>query len=209
MDPINFAKENWAVIEQAPWAFVVCAALFLGIGYAISARLTAERMSLAEDRVTDYKEKLEGKSPDEAHAQIASLRDELAALASYGLSNEAQQRLKDALAGVTGNVNIYKNADASDADRLYRQTVTIFRAIGWTVNSHAISGISDAPDSGVTLVHWDATDQNLVAKIRYALNVAGLDASELVNSDGWGAETNPTIVFSSRDPDWVPAARYS
>lgn len=166
-------------------------------------------LASADRRIAEYKDKLEGKSPDEAHAQIASLRDELAALASYGLSNEARQRLLDALAGASGKINIYKSADASDADRLYRQTVSAFRAMGWTVTSHAIPGLVSAPDSGATLIYWDATDQALVEKARHALDVAGLSAGELVNPTGWGTETSLTIVFSSRDPDWVPAARWS
>jgi hypothetical protein len=116
MELINFAKENWDVIAQAPWAFVLCAVIFSGIGYAISGRLTVERLALADDRVTDYKEKLEGKSPAEAQEQIAKLQDEVAALASYGLSSEAQQRLKDSLASVSGNINILKNSDASDCE---------------------------------------------------------------------------------------------
>lgn len=167
-----------------------------------------ERIKLAEERVGDYKEKLEGKSPDEAQAQIAALRDELAALASYGLSSEGQQRLKGALAGASGAINIYKTSDASDADRLYRQAVSAFRAAGWTVKSHSIMGLQDRPDSGVTLIYWDATDKSGVATVRHALDVAGLNARELTNPTGWGTETNLTIVFSSRDPDWVPPARF-
>ncbi len=173
----------------------------------ISARLTAERLSLAEDRVTDYKEKLEGKSPDEAHAQIAQLRQEVEALAAYGLSNEAQQRLRDALANASGDIRILRTAEASDADRLYRQTVTIFRAAGFKVHFYAIMGLQNPPDSGVMLAHWAESDQKLVSILRHALQVAGLDAKEVLDGYDWG-DRNPTIVFTSRDPDWVAAARW-
>ena len=168
-----------------------------------------DELTRSDRRIAEYKEKLEGKSPDEAHAQIAALRAEVAELASYGLSSEAQRRLADALAGVSGNIKIVRDTDAADADRLYRQVVKIFRAAGFDVTSHTIWGIKNRPDSGVTLVHWPETDQGLVAKVKNALDVAGLDLRELVSPDGWGNETPLTIVFSSRDPDWVPAARYS
>ncbi|MHA6297573.1 hypothetical protein [Devosia sp. CAU 1758] len=117
--------------------------------------------------------------------------------------------MKSALAGVSGNIKIVRDSDASDADRLYRQTVSIFRAAGLSVKSHSILGIDDPPDSGLTLVWWNKTDHALTAKVRLALQVAGLDANELENPEGWGDDYTLTVVFSSRDPDWVPAARWS
>ncbi|MGV3553207.1 hypothetical protein [Rhizobium sp.] len=208
MDLLGFLEKNWTVITQAPWAFATFAVIFFGLGYAFSSRSTAERLALAEARVSDYKDKLEGKSPDEAQAQLAQLREEVSALAAYGLSKGSQQKLSESLSGISGSVRILKTTDASDADRLYRQVVSIFRAAGLNVTSHAIMGLDDAPDSGVTLVHWSGTDEKLVEGVRRALQAAGFGATELVDPKGFADDTELSIVFSSRDPDWVPPARW-
>ncbi|MCP8884967.1 hypothetical protein NIM87_15765 [Devosia sp. XJ19-1] len=185
----------------------------VGFGFAVllgagSHDTKDQRIKLAEERVADYKDKLNGKSPDEAQAQIAKLREEINALATYGLSSESQERMKATLAGLSGAVKIVRHGDSSDADRLYRQTISIFRAAGLEVESNTILGIKNPPNSGVTLVFWEATKREFLAKVRVALQVAGLDPVELSNPDGWGNETRLTIVFSSRDPDWTPAARW-
>jgi hypothetical protein len=208
MDPLGFVEKNWTVITQAPWVFATFAVMFFGLGYAFSSRSTAERLALAEARVSDYKDKLEGKSPDEAHAQIAELREEVAALASYGLSRAGQQRLKDALVGLEGNIRIVRTSHATDADRLYRQVVSIFRAAGLTVESHSVNGIDSDPDSGVTLINFTGADTEFAAKVRSALERSGLDPQILIDPKGWSDDTQLSILFSSRDPDFVPAARW-
>eukprot|EP01035_Chromulina_nebulosa_P057044 gene57044-78161_t len=59
-----------------------------GYGVALALGSTAhqvkdQRLALADERVADYKEKLSGKSPEEAAARIASLEQRLAAVEPY------------------------------------------------------------------------------------------------------------------------------
>ncbi len=212
----NTIVTEWPKLQDAPLSVVTIAIVMIATGWAVGRFLfrqrildLKERISLKDDLIAEYERKLDGKSPDEAQAQITALRDEVAALASYRLSNEAQERLKAALEGTPSKVNIYRDTGAADADRLYRQVISIFRSAGWSVNSHTILGIASPPDSGITLAYWSATDPDATAAIKNALNVAGLDVMELVNPDSLGAETGPTIIFSSRDPDWTATARWA
>lgn len=210
---IDYLRDNWTAIQPAIWQFVTFGAATFGAGFLLGRNRRDEKIStlesritLRDDRIAEYERKLEGKSPDEAQAQIAALREEVAALASYGLSPEAQARMKEALKGTTGRIAILKAADAADADRLFRQAVTAFRAAGFTVTSRAIMGVKEPVDSGVSLFSWEHTDPMLLATVGRALRVAGLEVCEMVNRPNWAPDQPLTVVFSSRDPDWQPAA---
>ena len=214
-DLLKYLSTEWATISKAPFTFFIAVATIAVLAWAWG-RFQAKdkidsldaRLKLRDDEIADYRRKLDGQSPDEAHAQIEELRAKIEEFAAYGLSKDAQQRFKDALAGVSGPVNVYRDTDASDADRLYRQVVSIFRGAGWTVDSHTIWGMKNAPDCGVSLVSWDKTDAGLTDRVRAALDVAGLDVQEVNNPERWGDKSDVTVVFSSRDPDWTPKPRW-
>src|SRR5690606_34842717 len=110
-----------------------------------------ERIKLAEDGVADYKDKLPGQSADAARDAVRKLQEtveHLTSLAQYGLAKEAEQRMVEALKYGLGKVTISRALDASDADRLYRQVVSAFKAAGWTAEVGTILGLSgENPDS--------------------------------------------------------------
>jgi hypothetical protein len=87
MDIVQFVKENWAVIEQAPWVFVTLVVLFGGGGLLGGRYWRADIVTnkdsiiaLRDAEISDYKRKLDGASPDEAQARIAALEKRLDAL---------------------------------------------------------------------------------------------------------------------------------
>ncbi|MHA6691585.1 hypothetical protein [Devosia sp. A449] len=157
MDAINFAKENWAVIEQAPWAFVVCAALFLGIGFAVSSRLTSERLALAEDRVTDYKEKLEGKSPEEAAQLIGALEKRLSAIEPLTLSGRQMDELAVALSKAPATVDVVHDGISAGSKKLHGQLMAVFQKSGWAVDQGMIVGMGMQPKSAIAIFARNGT----------------------------------------------------
>lgn len=152
MDIVAFAKENWAVIEQAPWAFVISATLFLAIGYAVAAGLTSERLQLAEARVADYKEKLEGKSPDEAGKLIASLEKRLAAVEPLSLTEQQERTMGEVLSGNPAGIMISHDAASGQYKKLHGQLARIFSLAGWDVRTPMVMGVGNPPPSGIAII---------------------------------------------------------
>jgi hypothetical protein len=73
-------RDNWAVIAQAPWAFLVVTVLLAGTIWLVVKALKAEqvgsleaRLKLRDDEIADYKRKLDGASPQQAHDRIEAL----------------------------------------------------------------------------------------------------------------------------------------
>lgn len=100
MDPVQFAKENWAVISQAPWVFVTEAALVGAIAFMFGRFFRGEkianlesRIALKDDRISEYERKLDGASPDEAAQQFAALERRLDSLISVPIE-ELQRGLQ-------------------------------------------------------------------------------------------------------------------
>lgn len=152
MEFIEFTKENWAVISQAPWAFVVCALLFATLGYAIASRLTAERLQLAEARVSDYKERLNGKSPEQAASAIAVLEKRLAAVEPFALSEEVTIKLQMWLQRSPALIHICQDAGSPDSKKYHSQLVNLFERCGWQVRAPIIMGIGTPPKPGLRVV---------------------------------------------------------
>jgi hypothetical protein len=70
-DPLKIIRDNWAVIAQAPWAFVALAIvlgvlIWVGLTYLKDHQIgnLESRIRLKEDEIADYKRKLEGATPD-------------------------------------------------------------------------------------------------------------------------------------------------
>lgn len=217
MDFEGFLKDNWAVIVANPVTFILFGLIVFGVSFAFGRGSVATQVAnkqseldLANARVGDYERKLSGASPDEALAKIQELKEQIATLASYGLSKGAESRLRDAIAGHPAKIAINRTLEASDADRLYRQVISAFKGAGWDVaHSGTVWSLSGKqPDSGVTLLTWSSVPADLIARVSFALNVAGLDVDvrhDLPASQDMGF---PQIIFSSRDPDYQSPGRW-
>lgn len=199
MEISGFLQANWAVIEQAPWVFVVGGAMCLGIGYAIASRLTSERLQLAEARVADYKEKLAGATPDEAKTTIAELQREVSALKAiqpWRLSTAQVTQLSAAIAENPTGIRIIRDVGSSLLESVQVQLVTIFQNSGWTVHHGASMGKPKEPHATVTLCIPN-DGQKTGEQIRGALRAADIEFGEQMPEKN---EALPIIWLSSGRP---------
>ncbi|MEO6013381.1 MAG: hypothetical protein ABIQ30_07335 [Devosia sp.] len=232
MDLGKWLQENWAVIAPAIWQFVTFGLFVFGGGWALGrfmyvqtiefyksqsaasksqVEALQERLRLRDDQLATTRADLEAARarPEEADKIVEELRERLAALEPYGLSKEAAQRMVEVLQKRPSSVRINIVLEATDSDPLYRQVVGCFRAAGWEAfDTGQIWKLTGAPDSGVAVLTWDGIKADDLATVQLALDVAGLDAKLLVNDPNTVAMAVPQIIFSSRDPNYQPAARW-
>lgn len=127
MDIVRFLKDNWAVIEQAPWVFVAIVVLFGGGGLLIGrywrTEVVASRdsiIALKNAEIEDYKRKLEQRAPaSEKRSLTANQRRRLAnAIAVSDLDMSA--------------LTIIFSVHGGDETRRYAQEIeAVFKDKGW------------------------------------------------------------------------------
>jgi hypothetical protein len=95
--------EQAAVIRAAPYPFalavlIVAGAIWFVVNYAYSAVLSSKnaQLELADRKISDYKEKLNGATPDQAAAAIAGLEKQVASL-----QKKEDERIKRSLPPLT------------------------------------------------------------------------------------------------------------
>ncbi len=146
----------WPLIMSAPWAFVALSAILLVAGWAAGRFMFGERVETLKSRIADrdekiadYKAKLDGASPDEAAKLIADLERRLAAIEPKSLTGSEYNRLKAALQTVRGAVSIQHDGTSSASKKLHSQIATAFIEAGWMVEMPMVMGISNPPLSGI------------------------------------------------------------
>jgi hypothetical protein len=167
-----------------------------------SAQTLRDRLALRDEQIAA------SASPDEARAMIAALENRLAALEPYGIAKERAAAMLEVLRRYKGAIFITQDVSGPDALHLFNQVAGLFEQAGWNLERRqGILGIQNPPDCGVTLIR-DASlkDSELVQTIRDALNVAHLDVMEREPLPSGAAV--PHLAFSSRDRNYVPAARW-
>ncbi|MCZ4287873.1 hypothetical protein [Hoeflea alexandrii] len=58
MELVDFAKENWTVIERAPWVFVGLAVIFFASGFSLAKYIVAEKVANLESRLAARDDKI-------------------------------------------------------------------------------------------------------------------------------------------------------
>jgi len=84
-NPITVLRSEGAVIAQAPWSFALCLFVVGSVIFLILRALKAQeiadlnsRLTLRNDEISDYRRKLDGKTPDEAKNFVEALEVEVA-----------------------------------------------------------------------------------------------------------------------------------
>ena len=158
MDIVAFAKDNWAVISQAPWVFVTLAVLFGTGGMILRRFMFNERIAILNGRLAErdekiaaYKTKLDGATPDEAARRIDALESRLASMEPWTLSADQVQTLKEHLSKKPGQVRIVKDMASTDCARVYPQVIEAFSQSGWRVIGGGVLGLGNPPKQGIGL----------------------------------------------------------
>jgi hypothetical protein len=206
MDPVTlFLRDNWAVIAPALWQIVGICVVAFGAGFGLASLLSSgahqtkdERIRLAEDRVADYKEKLAGRSPDEAAARIAVLEKRLSAVEPYYLSEDQLRRLHDALVGAKYGARITRANSSPRLDYLQEQLRLAFAKSGWSTQDWVTMGAPKPPNKDVTLAYNSNVPTTYVDAVRAAFGAAGIDYGEQEIND------EPSLTFPVI---WLASAR--
>jgi membrane protein implicated in regulation of membrane protease activity len=159
---IAYISGEWGVISQAPLTFAVGALLIAALVYAIIRQQFADRLESAEgrlklrdDQIADYREKLQGATPDEARARIDDLEPRIQQVRDDLSPRQLSQTQIDALVEVArrkpGSAFISRDMTCGDGAHLMIGLQNAFRAAGWRVISGFVGGPDTLPPEGLAL----------------------------------------------------------
>ena len=156
--------DQWAVIETAPAIFIMAVLLlsvliWAAMKWAYSARIENKDsvIELQNAQIGDYKQKLNGASPDEAKARIDALENRLqqlvADVAPRTLTKDQVDSVVQAAARVVGDIRISVLLDMASPDgkKLAGLLAVAYKQAGWRVATPSVMGIGNPPVSGLAV----------------------------------------------------------
>ncbi len=136
---LTYLADEWAVIERAPFAFVMALILVAGIVYLVTKGFAHGKVSalskiiaLRDHEIAQFKEKLGTTSPDEISARIDALTDKVLSF-RRSLSDADKTKLSAVLAETTGMVEIKQDSRCADAQQYAHDIGIAFESAGWRV----------------------------------------------------------------------------
>lgn len=195
MDPINTFRSEFPVIAGAPWSFaigltVIGLLIWTVVRWSKAKEISdlESRLKLRDDEIADYKRKLDGATPDEAHHQIEELRAAIRRLDGPKLTADQAGALAMAAARAPGNLEINCDVGFVQGRAYARALGEAFSAPGWQVYIGNVGGVEDIPKKTLTVSlrpEENRTDQDraMIA----ALDAAGLEYECLYDAPMAGA----------------------
>ena len=110
-------------------------------------------IDLQKGRLDDFKEKLNGASPDEAKTRMKALQAEVDALKPRRLSPEQRQTLHTILSRQPSTMKILSDAACSDCQPYARALAGAFRESGWQARDAMLMGSTSYPSDGGLAVY--------------------------------------------------------
>jgi hypothetical protein len=179
--------EQWAVVTAAPIPFAVAVVIaagliWLAVGWSYSAVLSSKnaQIELQDRQLSDYKQKLDGATPDQAKARIdaleASLEARLAAVEPRRLTATQRAAMIARLsppAGTTPAITIVGEA-SGDGPQYAADFVSVFHSVGgWKVGEGTAMGIGNRPATGIALqvTNMNSPEASSVANALRAANI--------------------------------------
>lgn len=196
----QYLGQEWKVIGGAPFTFiiglflagVVIWAIIKGMGAATESALR-ERISLRDDQLLDYKEKLSGASPDEARRRIEVLEKRIAELEPLAIPQDQHEAMIKALRLVSGKVSIFREMGSAALGKLHSQLSLVLKQAGWTVINGTGMDMSFEPDSKVTVTSPNLTNPQFRA-LTDALKLGGIPFNSIVDETYVNKDTGePTL----------------
>ncbi|MCR4268751.1 hypothetical protein [Nitratireductor sp. ZSWI3] len=183
MDFITYLAGEAKMIAQAPVTFLVLAAVLALMAYWLVRHQFADRLeslnsriTLRDDQLASYKEKLSGASPDEAKQRLDLLELQVKALSPRRLSTDQINRLISMVSKQPSAIEIAHDAAAGDAKAFTGDFAVAFQRAGWAVSLPMVMGIGNPPPTGIALQVNDPDNLRPVeALVRSALSDLGLE----------------------------------
>jgi len=155
--------EQVATVKSAPIPFfitvaAVCGLAWLAINWAYSSVLAGKntQIEMQDRQIADYKEKLNGASPDQAKKQIEDLQAKVTALAKHidprSLTAE-QERIFIQAATVSAKAGVRVSSDVACTDcAIYGgEIIRILSSAGWDPTNGITVGPPIHPETGMAL----------------------------------------------------------
>ena len=202
----QYLGQEWKVIGGAPFTFLiglffagaVIWAVIKGMGAATESALR-ERISLRDDQLLDYKEKLSGASPDEARRQIEILEKRIAELEPLAIPPDQHEAMVAALRLVPGEVSIFREMGSAALGKLHSQLSSVFKQAGWIVANETGMDMNFEPEAKVTVTSPNLTDPQIRALVD-ALKLGGIPFNSIVDDTYVNKETGgPTLSIRLAD----------
>ncbi len=128
--------------------FVLMLAILVVIVWRVLAHNYAERLAskdgiiqLRDAQLADYKDKLNGATPEAAKAKIEALEHEVAALKPRRLTAQQKATLAAALSKVAGAASVQYAVGLSDGASYARDLLEVFHQAGWALQGGTILGV--------------------------------------------------------------------
>jgi len=167
-----------------------------------------ERISLRDDQLLDYKEKLSGASPDEARQRIEALELRIAELEPVTIPQHQQLAMINVLRSAIGQVSIFREMGSASLSKLHNQLSSVFHQAGWTVINGTGMDMSFEPDSKVTVTSPNLTNPQFQA-LSEALKLSGIQFKSIVDESYVKKDTSePTLSIRLAD-DFVKMDTWS
>lgn len=188
---LTFIKKEWGVVSGAPLTFVTLALFMGGCVYAVmkwyysgQIETLKGRISLKDDQLSSYREKLSGASPEEAKAKIDrlqadldALKPEIGALKPRQLGGQKREKIvATARARPRGLLVVAHDLSCADAVGYKEELVAAFKAAGWRVVKSSFMGAALTTKCGLSLLVDDPTNLTpLETAVMDVLNIAQIE----------------------------------
>lgn len=183
MEILTFFKGEWQTISQAPFTFATGAILISGLAFLIlraffEGRISTleGRISLKDDQLADYKNKLSGATPDEAKQRLEKLEQQVVALSPRRLNDDNVRKLVSVLSESPATIEISQDMAAADARALAGDFIITFQRANWRISAPMVMGIGNPPPTGIALQVQNVRDlRPSELLVKRALENAGID----------------------------------
>ncbi|KPA22176.1 hypothetical protein shim_16230 [Shimia sp. SK013] len=161
---VEFLQVEWSVLSNAPFSFLGLSVLSFFGGFVVARYLASERLAtkdaqleLAENKLNDFKSKLDVSSPDDAKRRfdelvttVEDLKQNLLELSPRTLSEDRKKRLTVALKPFAGcGVSISRDGTYANGATLSSDLSASFKEAGWSTSHPMLFGPRQLPACGV------------------------------------------------------------
>jgi hypothetical protein len=181
---------GWPLIRANPATFAgivvsIFVVAWLGVNYLYSVQLTNkdETIKLLDRQVADYKDKLQGATPDQAKARIDELEKRLVRLEPRGFTGDQRKILIErARNDKHYMLTISSEAGCPDCAIYAASLEDALKQAGWTVHNTLVMGVPQRPASGIAMNIPGPNNRDDAMLLRDALHAAHIDVEVVTAS---------------------------
>lgn len=194
-------QKVWPLVTTAPWGFASIAFAIFASGWALGRFMYSQRITILKERIEAYKEKLDGASPDEAHAKIERLEARIRDLefdprkfndVQVGKITAALKRHGP------GTIIVSRSAGSLECGGVFKQVRHLFAQQGWNVRHWETFDPIESPTGLVFFTNTGDEVSPPERAARDALDTAGI-AYEIRRREINAKEPEPQLVFGDID----------